>query len=144
MAIDSTAELFFGIVEVHAAQPLEADDAVEFSKDSFGAGSGAQVVSAGKGVTGVDADTDAGLVLYFVDDGGKVFEAETQIGALAGGVFDNGSDAAGVIEGDVDGFGDELEAGCFVDLFEVAAGVKVELFELELFTAFHFVVESIA
>ena len=73
-----------------------------------------------------------------------MFEAESEVGALPGGILDDGRDAAGLFECEVDRFGDAVEALLFGDLFQVAPGVEVQTVEPEEFAAFHFVDEGLA
>jgi hypothetical protein len=57
-------------------------------------------------VAGVETDADAGFVFNLINNLGEVLEAETEIGALARRVFDDGGYAAGLIQRPVDRFGD--------------------------------------
>ena len=74
MAINPAAETTLGAVDVHAAQILKAHQSLELGE---GAGTGlgaAQVIAGGEGVTGVETDADARLVLDAVDNGRQMLE----------------------------------------------------------------------
>ena len=114
-------------------------EAVEGFVAGFG---GAEVVACGKGVAGVEADGDAGGVGDVFDDGCEMLKLVAEIGSLSGGVFDDGYDVFGLVEGDVDGFGDGVQAGFFVYLFKVATWVEVESVESKLLATLHFVEEG--
>ena len=59
VTVDPAAKGTLGIVQVHTAQILETDDALEFGKGFFAFGGGTQVVTRGESVAGVNANADA-------------------------------------------------------------------------------------
>lgn len=139
VTIDPAAELCFGTIQVHAAQVFEANNPVELRKGPFTVSSGSQVVAGDKGVTGVEADANAGFVIDQFDDAGQMLEAMAHIGTLSGSVFDDSSNSCGLRKRQIERFGDSLQTIIFINLFEVAAGMKVEKLQPQQFTAMHLV-----
>ena len=144
MAVDTAAEGLHGVVEVHAAQIAPTHDAVEFGERGVARRGGAQVVAGGEGVAGVDAAAHARLLLDAFDDVGQLFEPESEVGTLSGGVFDDGRHAVRAVERQVDRLGDAVEALGFADLPQVAPGMEIEPVESQFFAAVHLVEESLA
>ena len=102
----------------------------------------AEVVAGGEGVAGVDADTYAALVVDALYDAGDVFKLPAEVGALSGGVLNNGGDAFGLSQGGVHLASYLVEAFLFAYLVEMAAGVEVEHGQSQLLGAFHLVEEG--
>ena len=128
---------------MHSLQIAESDDALQFGKGGLAGLLGPQVVPGGEGVTGIDAYADAGFVLHAVDQIAQVFESESEIGTLPGGVFDDGRDAARLFERKVDRCGDTVETLLLGDLFQMAPRMEVQAVESEQFAAFHLVDECL-
>ena len=90
-------------------------------------------------MAGVDADAHARFVLHAVDQIAEVFEPESKVRPLPGGVLDHGRHPAGLVEGDVDRLGDPVEALLLGDFLQVAAGMEVQTVESQQFAALHFI-----
>ena len=144
MAVDAAVELALGVVQVHAAQVVEADDVAQLLESALAVFFGTQIVPGGEGVAGVDANADAALIFHAVDDRRQVFEFEAQVAALAGGVLDHRRHAGGFIQRDVDRFGDARQALVFIDLQQVAAGMEVQQRQPQLFAALQLVDKRLA
>ena len=143
MAVDVAAEVGLGIVEVHAAQVLEADDVLELRHGDVVSLLRADVVARREHVAGVDADADARLVFDLVDDVGEVLELPAEVAALPRRVLQHQRHPAGVVEGTVHALGDVVQALLFADLLEVRTGVEVEPVEPQLHAAFRLVQEGV-
>lgn len=143
VTVNPAAKGAFGIVEVHAAQILKADDTVEVGKGLLAGFGAPQVVAGGKGVAGIDADADTGFIFHAIDDGREMLELKAEVAALAGGVFDHGGDAFGLGQRDIDRFGDARQALLLRDLLQMAAGVEVEQRQPQLLAAGHLIDEGI-
>ncbi len=61
----------------------------------------------------VEADPHPVVRIDLLDDPGELLEAETEVAPLARRVFDDGGHPFGFGEGDVDRFGDPVEAVLF-------------------------------
>ena len=144
MAVDPASEDLHCIVQVHPLQIVKPDDPLQFGEGGVTRLGGAQVVPGRKGVTGVDADADAGLVLHAVDQVAEVFKRNPRLDPLPGGIFDHGRHAVRGVEGAVDRFGDAVEALLLGDLLQMAPGVKVQSVEPEEFAPLHLVDEGFA
>ncbi len=125
----------FRVIKVHAAQIPEADDAIELGEGRLAVRFATQIVAPGKGVAGIDADADARFILYAVDDRRQMLEAVAEIAALTGGVFNHSGNAAGLIQRDIHRFRDALQTGFLVNLIQMAAGMKIEQRQAQLFAA---------
>lgn len=87
VTVNPAAKGALGIVEVHAAQILKADDTVEVGKGLLAGFGAPQVVAGGEGVAGIDADADTGFIFHAIDDGREMLELKAEVAATAGGVF---------------------------------------------------------
>ena len=99
---------------------IEADEVVEFTEGGVPTFFGADVVSGGEEMGGVETDAEALGFIDFVEDGGEMIHFVAEATALAGGVF----------EGDADGrlfcsAKDFVEAGD--DLFEAGSFASAEV-----------------
>ena len=74
MTIDPTAELTLGTIDMHPLEILEADDPLKFGKGLAAGLLGTQIISGGKGMTGIEADPDPTLVLDAINDLGQMLE----------------------------------------------------------------------
>ena len=144
MAVDSGAEFTFVVVEMQGAEITCADYAVEILPCLAVTLLGAEVISGGICMAGVDADSYAVFVLYLVDDMGYMFEFVAEIGALSGSGFYHGSHADSDIEREVDAFGDGVEAFIYGNEVEMASRMEVEHSEAELLATAHFVEKRFA
>ena len=108
MAVDVAAHVLHGVVEVHAPKVSEADSAVEVGEGLLARLVGRKVITCGEGVAGVYTYAYARLVLHEVYDARQMGEVISEIGALAGGVLDDGRDAVRLLEGDVYRLGDAV------------------------------------
>jgi hypothetical protein len=127
VAVYSAAEFLLGIVEVEDLDAIKADGGFDLL-DELGVFSAAKVVAGGEEVGGVEADGEAVGVFGEVDDGGEVFEAVAQAGALASGDF-QARDHLAFADADVNkikGGGDAFETG-FFSTTDVSTGVRDEI-----------------
>lgn len=101
MAVNVAVEPAFGVVQMHTAQIVETDDVAELLKGLFTVLFGTQIVTGGKSVASVDANTNPPLAFSAIDDRRQMFEFEPQIAALVGSVFDHRRYALDFIQHDV-------------------------------------------
>ena len=141
MAVDVAAHVLHGVVEVHAPKVSEADRAVEVGEGLLARLVGRKVITRGEGVAGVYTYAYARLVLHEVYDARQMGEVISEIGALAGGVLDDGRDAVRLLEGDVYRLGDAAQALLLRDGLQVAARVEVEAVEPQSLAPLHLVQE---
>lgn len=141
VAVDMRTDTFLAVVEVDGAKVPEADNVFESLHGGMVAAFGADVVSGGKGVAGVEAYSHAAFVVDAVDDAAEMFETPSEVGTLSGGVLDDGGDPLGKAQGVVDFAGYLVEAFFFADAVEVAARVEVQHGESQLLCPLHFVEE---
>ena len=144
VAVDTRAEPFLGIVEVHASQVVEAYNVVELAPCAGKTLVGGKVVAGSVGVAGVYAHSHSALVLNTIYDGCQVSKVVAHVRALSGCVLDNGCNALGAVEGNVYALGDALQACIEVDSLEVAAGVEVEACEPQSLATLHLADERVA
>ena len=143
VTVNAAAKRTLGIIQVHAAQILEADDTLEVGKGLLAGFGAAQVIAGSERVAGIDADADAGFIFHAVDNRREVLELKAEVAALAGGVFDHRGDAFGLRQRDIDRFGDARQARLLRDLLQMTAGVEVEQRQPQLLAAGHLINEGI-
>ena len=78
-----------GVVEVHAAEPVQAHKAVKRFKGLDAALFTLEVIACCKGMAGIQAETCPGGLGYPVEDGGQMLEAVSDAAPLPCGVFQN-------------------------------------------------------
>ena len=83
------------IVEVHAADEVEADLACELGQEVVPTGGAVERVAGGKGVAGVEADAEAMPAFGLCPDRRQVLQPASQHGSLAGGDLEQDSGRAG-------------------------------------------------
>lgn len=93
VAIDPAAESRLAVVEVHALEVLKAHDTAKGVKAFPAAFLSANVVTRGKHMGGIQANTDSGFILNPVNELCQLFKSVSQVGALSRGIFDDGTDA---------------------------------------------------
>ena len=76
------------IVEVQAADVVDAEMAVQLTDELSPAGGAIEAVAGGESVTGVDAEADTVAVIAEPADLGELLETEAEHGSLAGGVLE--------------------------------------------------------
>ena len=101
VTVDMAATGFLAVVEVYGTKVAEAYGLLKFVESESVAHFVAEVVAGGKGVAGVYADTDAAFVVDAFDDAGNVGEGVAKVGALSGGVLNDGGDSFGLGQGRV-------------------------------------------
>ncbi len=143
MAIDLRAYGFHGVVEVHAAKIFEPNNLIKLMPESLVALGRSYIITSGKGMARVYADTDTALIFHSLNDIAEMAESKAHIGALPRGVLYHGRDAMRRVESAVDALGNEVEACFGGNLLEVAAGMKIETVETEDLAATQFVDEGI-
>lgn len=74
--LNVAVELAFDVVQMHIAQIVETDDVAELLKGLFAVLFGMQIITGGKSVAGVDANTNPTLVFNTIDDRRQMFEFE--------------------------------------------------------------------
>ncbi len=72
--VDTRAERLLRVVEVEGTDVIEADEALDLSRQPLVAVTGPDVVAGGKDVAGVDADADALAVVEAVEDRSELFD----------------------------------------------------------------------
>ena len=144
VAIDPGAKVFFGVVEMHRFEEWKPHQLVETLDHVVTALFCADVVAGCECVGCIDADPYPFAVLNVFDDFGEVFEGKSEVGALAGGVFDDSGNLVGFTERQVDRFCDAAEAVLFRNFSEMAARVEVDHKDAELFGSLELVEESFA
>ncbi len=90
---------------------------IELGKGLITGGVGADIIATGKGVAGINAEPYAGFILDVLDDCRQMFKAESQVGALACGVFDDCRYALSGIESDIDRLGNACQTVTLINLF---------------------------
>lgn len=105
VTVDMAAELGFTAVEMHPLEVLKPDHLIEFGKRGAAALFAAQVVTGGKGMAGIEADTDPAFILHLLDNRRQVFEAMSQVGTLPCRVLDHRGNAVGLLQRNIDRFG---------------------------------------
>ena len=129
---------------MHSTQVFKAHNALELIKRVFCCLGGAQVITGGKRVAGINAHADAGFVLHAVDNRRQMFELKAEVAALTSGVLNHRRHAFGFIQSDVNGLGNARQAGMFVDLHQMAARMEVQQRQPQLFAALHFIQKRLA
>ena len=108
--VDPAVKPFFGIIQVHPFQISESDDTVKFTERMGESCQRRKVIAGRKRVTGIDTHANPRFVIHAVDNVSQVFEFIPQITSLACRIFKNGSHPLGFIKGDVNRFGNPLQA----------------------------------
>lgn len=72
-----------------------------------------------------------------------MLERPAEVGTLASGIFNHRRHPLAALQRPVDGFAHQLEAGRLRDLLQVAARMKIEVAEPQLFAALHFVQKGV-
>jgi hypothetical protein len=134
----------FAVVDVQGTQVLDAYDALEVVHGGCEGLGHAQVVPASESVAGVEADADAGFVVYQCDGVAEVFEGATEDVASRGHVFEERDDGRGFFVGAVDVGGEVGDGLDFVAVGRVCdARVEVVEFDAKFLTAFEVVDEDV-
>ena len=141
MAVDAAAQNLHRIVQVHAFQVSESDDAFQLGERGVARLARPEVVPRREGVAGVDADAHPRFVLHALDQIGEVLEAESEVRTLPRGVLDHRRHAVRAVERHVDRLGDPVERLLLGDLLQVAAGMEVQPVEAQQFAPLHLVEE---
>ena len=144
VAVHMAACILFAVVEVDSTEILLAYQAVELLEAEHIAHLGREVVAGGEGVAGVYADAHAALVVDACNDAGDVLELPSEVGALSGGVLDDGRHALCLAQCHVHLAGYLVKAFLFAYLVQMAAGVEVEHGEAQLLCSLHLVEEGSA
>src|SRR6056297_1872700 len=139
VAVDFAAELRFCVVDVDTHQLLEADDPLEGLHGLLIGLLGPQIVSGGKYMTGVDAHPDPIGVGRLIDESCQVFEAVTDVRSLSSSGFHNQLDYPCITKSGVHSLGIQGDALLLADLPEVASGMKIEEWNVQLFGPLSFV-----
>lgn len=98
-----------------------------------------QIVSGGEGVAGVQTDTYARLVVHAVDDVAQLLELVAHVAPLAGRVFDDSCHARCPCQYQVNRLRHSVQTLFQRNLVQVAAGMKVQQLQSQLFAALHLV-----
>src|SRR6185369_7216279 len=88
MPVHVGAQPLLGVVQVETDDPVKADEPVKFGEGSVIAGRCAEFVAGGYCMAGIEADGETVGESAFLDDGLQVFEAEAEVGSLAGGILE--------------------------------------------------------
>ena len=104
---------------------------------------GAEIVSGGEGVAGVDADAHPRFVLHALDQVGEVLEAESEVRTLPRGVLDHRRHATGLVQRQVNRLRDQRQTFLVAALLQRATGVKVQPIQPQLLATLHLVEESL-
>ena len=87
MPVDVRTEPFFRIIEMKTGQPFKADEPVKLGKGSGVAGRCQQVVASSNRMAGIKADAETLRKTAAGNDRLQLGKAETEVGPLAGGIF---------------------------------------------------------
>ncbi len=101
-----------------------------------------QVVTGSERVAGVDADAHPALVLHPVDDICQLLERITEVGTLPRRILDDGAHTPGLVQRQVDGFGDGLQALLVAHLFQRTARMEIQQLQPQLLATLHLIQKS--
>ncbi len=151
MTVHAGTAGLLGIVQVHSLEVLPPHYPSEFLEDcveaaSFGEKAASvthtQIISCGKSVAGVDADSHAGFVLHLVNDFGKMFEAEAEVASLPCRILDHSGNSRGLVKRHIYALGYPAQAFRFGNLPQMASRMEIEPVKAQLPATLHLVEEG--
>ena len=111
---------------MHTFQILQSDHFIEMLKSFLKAVFTLEVISGSESMTGIDTYSNPVFIFNFVDNIGQLFKSISQIRPLSGRILKHGTDTLGLIQRDIDRFGNYRQALLLTHFLQRTYRMKIE------------------